>query len=111
MKEKYGRKENISYICARKPQAAIAQLVERFTRNEEVPSSSLGCGSKSVGCRPYNYGRFFYCILSNTESISAMFLFVAACLHSYFFHNHLSTIKEVKYEQEKTNRREWTPSF
>ena len=59
MQEKYGRKENITYICARKPYAAIAQLVERFTRNEEVPSSSLGCGSKNVGCRPYSLRAVF----------------------------------------------------
>ena len=32
-------------IFAPHKEAAIAQLVERFTRNEEVPSSSLGCGS------------------------------------------------------------------
>ncbi len=37
-----------SPIVAPRKEAAIAQLVERFTRNEEVPSSSLGCGSKET---------------------------------------------------------------
>ncbi len=37
--------KNILYL-RRTKEAAIAQLVERFTRNEEVPSSSLGCGSQ-----------------------------------------------------------------
>ena len=36
-------------IFAPHKEAAIAQLVERFTRNEEVPSSSLGCGSGQRG--------------------------------------------------------------
>ena len=36
-----------SWYVANWQVAAIAQLVERFTRNEEVPSSSLGCGSEN----------------------------------------------------------------
>lgn len=42
--------KEMSYICPRINEAAIAQLVERFTRNEEVPSSSLGCGSAKTVC-------------------------------------------------------------
>ena len=40
--------------------AAIAQLVERFTRNEEVPSSSLGCGSEQRSGHRMMVGPFFY---------------------------------------------------